>query len=227
MNDPIKVFLVDDHPLVRKGVSVCLSRHKDIKIVGETGDSREVISLAHELQPDVILMDVGMPYMSGTMVTDLLRREMPNVKVLVLSIHETAEFVREAIQAGARGYVLKGIPCADLICAVQTVYRGELYFNAKLMQSFQEQTVPAGKDGEAPRLTEREREVLIQIAEGGSNKDIASKLGIAVRTVETHRENLMHKLKIHSAAGLARFAVARQLVPAQPDNEALAPAALV
>lgn len=227
MTNPIKVFLVDDHPLVRKGVSVCLARHKSMKIVGETGDSREVLSLARELQPDVILMDIGMPYMSGTEVTALLRRELPHIRVLVLSIHETPEYIRDAMQAGARGYILKGIPCADLICAVETVYRGELHFKSEMMQSFREQALREDNNGDAARLTEREREVLIQIAEGCSNKEIASKLGIAVRTVETYRGNLMQKLKIHSAAGLARFAVARQLVPAQPDDDSLAPAVLL
>ncbi|HEX3626907.1 MAG TPA: response regulator transcription factor [Verrucomicrobiae bacterium] len=227
MKKHIKVFIVDDHPLVRKGVAVCLSRHKDMEIVGETGDAREVLSMATELQPDVIMMDIGMPHMSGTTVTALLRRELPHIRVLVLSIHETPEYVQQAMHAGARGYVLKGIPCADLICAVETVYRGELYFKSEMIQSFREMALRDGQDSDAPRLTEREREVLIQVAEGGSNKDIAAKLGIAVRTVETHRENLMQKLKIRSAAGLARFAVARQLVPAQPDNASLAPSVLV
>lgn len=226
MNDQIKVLVVDDHPLVRRGVTVCLSRHRDINVVGETGDAREVASLAHELQPDVIVMDIGMPYMNGMEVTDLLRRQLPHIRVLVLSIHETPEYVREAMQTGAHGYILKGIPCADLICAVETVYRGELYFKSPMMQTVREQSLCESKDSDSPRLTEREREVLIQIAEGCSNKEIASKLGIAVRTVETHRENLMQKLKIRSAAGLARFAVARQLVPAQPENAGLAPAVL-
>ena len=218
MNNPIKVFLVDDHPLVRKGVSVCLARHKDMKIVGETGDAREVLSLARELQPDVVLMDIGMPSMSGTEVTALLRCELPHIRVLILSIHETPEVIQEAMQSGARGYILKGIPCADLICAVETVYRGELCFKSEMMQSVRELSLREVKVDDAPRLTERERDVLIQVAEGCSNKEIAVKLGIAVRTVETHRGNLMQKLKIHSAAGLARFAVARQLVPAQPDD---------
>jgi two-component system, NarL family, nitrate/nitrite response regulator NarL len=227
MKKTIKVLIVDDHPLVRKGVTVCLSRHKDIKIVGETGDAREVVSMAHELQPDVILTDIGMPYLSGMAVTELLRRELPHIRILVLSIHENPEYVRQAMQAGAHGYILKGISCADLISAVETVYRGDLYFNSDSIPSVLEPSPPEAKDGDVPRLTEREREVLIQIAEGGSNKEIAARLGISVRTVETHRENLMHKLKIFSAAGLARFAVARQLVPARPDNASLTPAVLV
>ncbi|HEV2331027.1 MAG TPA: response regulator transcription factor [Verrucomicrobiae bacterium] len=218
MNNPIKVFLVDDHPLVRKGVSVCLSRHKGMKIVGETGEAREVLSLARELQPDVVLMDIGMPCMSGTEVTALLRRELPHIRVLILSIHEIPEYVREAMQAGASGYILKGIPCADLISAVETVYRGELCFKSEMMQSLREQSPLKGKDADAPRLTERERDVLIQVAGGCSNKEIAAKLGITVRTVESHRGNLMQKLKIHSTAGLTRFAVARQLVSAQLDD---------
>jgi two-component system nitrate/nitrite response regulator NarL len=218
MNNPIKVFLVDDHPLVRKGVSVCLARRRDMKIVGETGDAREVLALARELQPDVILMDIGMPYMSGTEVTALLRRELPLIRVLVLSIHETPEFIQEAMQAGARGYILKGVPCADLISAVETVYRGELCFKSEMIHSVREQSLRQATDADAPRLTERERDVLIQVAEGCSNKEIAAKLGITIRTVESHRGNLMQKLKIHSTAGLTRFAVARQLVSAQPDD---------
>lgn len=227
MNDPIKVFVVDDHPLVLRGVTVCLGHHKDIKVVGECDDAREALSLAHELQPDVILMDIGMPHMSGTEVTAIVRRELPRIRILVLSIHKTLEYLRKAMQAGAHGYILKGIPFADLISAVRTVYRGEMYFNSDLIQSLREQSRCAGKEADAPRLTDREREVLIQIAEGCSNKEIASKLGIAVRTVETHRENLMQKLKIRSAAGLARFAVARQLVPAQPETPDLISPVLV
>jgi two-component system, NarL family, nitrate/nitrite response regulator NarL len=230
MRKPINVLVVDDHPLVRKGVTVCLSRRKDMKIVGETGDAREVVSMAHELQPDVILMDIGMPYMSGITVTALLRRELPQIRVLVLSIHENPEYIRQAMQAGAHGYILKGISCADMIRAVETVYGGELFFDSDTGQPRLEEPLCQGKngdDGDVPRLTEREREVLIQIAEGGSNKEIAARLGISVRTVETHRENLMHKLKIYSAAGLTRFAVARQLVPARPDNARLDPAVLV
>ena len=226
MSKSIKVFLVDDHPLVRKSVALCLARHRDLEIVGETGDAREVLSLARELKPDVILMDIGMPYMSGTEVTALLSRELPRIRVLVLSVHETPEYVHEASQAGARGYILKGIACADLIRAVQSVHRGELYFKVEPKQSVPEQSQSESRNGDAPRLTERERDVLVQIGEGCGNKEIAAKLGIAVRTVESYREKLMLKLKIHSAAGLARFAAARQLVPAQPDT-ATAPAGLV
>lgn len=133
MKKTIRVFIVDDHPLVRKGVTVCLSRHKDIKVIGETGDAREVVSMANELQPDVVLMDIGMPYMNGLTVTALLLRELPQVKVLVLSIHENPEYLHQAMEAGAHGYILKGIPCADMISAVQTVHRGEFCFNPEMM----------------------------------------------------------------------------------------------
>lgn len=135
MKKTIKVFIVDDHPLVRKGVTVCLSRHKDIKIIGETGDAREVVSMANDLRPDVVMMDIGMPHMNGVTVTAQLLRELPQTRVLILSIHENPEYLHQAMEAGAHGYILKGIPCADMISAVQTVNRGEFCFNSEMMEA--------------------------------------------------------------------------------------------
>ena len=213
MKNRIRVLVVDDHPVVRKGIRSCLAKEESLEIVGEAGDGREAVRQARALQPDLILMDIDMPQMSGLSVTELLRRELPKIKVLILSIHSQTDYVLRILQSGARGYVLKNAPLEELIQAIQTVQRGETYFSADVarvaLNQFVRGSAPA--DG-TPRLTNREREVLVQIAEGLSNKEIASLLGVGTRTVETHRERIMRKLDIHNAAGLTKFAIARGLV---------------
>lgn len=216
MNKTIKVLVVDDHPLVRKGIALCLSSHKDMKIVGEIGDAREVLSQALELRPDVILMDIDMPHVSGLTVTRLLCDKLPEIKVLILSIHESPEYIRQAIQAGACGYIFKGASAADFAYAVETVCRGEVYFTPEMLRLTLDHSSREDANGERFRLTSREQEVLVQIAEGWSNKEIANKLGVSGRTVEFHRGQLKCKLKLHSSANLARFAVAQGWVPAMP-----------
>lgn len=216
MKTPIKVLVVDDHPLVRKGLTLCLSCRKDMKIVGETGDAREVIGLARELRPHVILMDIDMPHVSGLAVTRLLGDKLPEVKVLILSIHENPEYIRQAIQAGARGYIFKGASAADFASAVEAVYRGEVYFTPEMVRLTLSSPGCENINGKRFQLTSREQEVLVQIAEGSSNREIAGRLGVSERTVEFHRGQLKSKLNLHSAASLTRFAVAQGWVPAAP-----------
>jgi DNA-binding NarL/FixJ family response regulator len=213
MKNRIKLLVVDDHPVVRKGISLCLAQHEDFEIVGEAADGREAVRKARELQPDIVLMDINMPQMSGLAVTELLRRELPHIKVLILSVNGTAESVLRMVQSGARGYVLKEAAPEELVRAVETVQAGESYFSHDVARVALNQFVRGG--GEAPgtpQLTAREREVLTQIAEGLSNKEIATQLGVGVRTVETHRERIMRKLDIHNVAGLTKFAIAQGLV---------------
>lgn len=216
MKTPIKVLVVDDHPLVRKGITLCLSYRKDIKIVGETGDAREVISQARELRPHVILMDIDMPHVNGLAVTRLLGDKLPEIKVLILSIHESPEYVRQAIQSGACGYIYKGASAADFACAVEAVYRGEVYFTPEMVRLTLDPPGCENANGNRFQLTSREQEVLVQVAEGWSNREIAGRLGVSERTVEFHRGQLKSKLNLHSAAGLTRFAVAQGWVPAMP-----------
>lgn len=213
MKNRIKLLVVDDHPVVRKGISLCLAHHPQIEIVGEAGDGREALRQARELQPDIALMDIDMPQMSGLAVAEALHREQPAVKVLILSMHSNTEYVVRIIQSGARGFVLKEASTEELVRAIETVNAGEAYFSSDVARIALNKFVQGDTPSPAlSRLTNREREVLIHIADGLSNKEIACQLNLGVRTVETHRERIMRKLDIHSIAGLTRFAIANGLV---------------
>lgn len=213
----IKLLIVDDHPVVRRGISLCLAKQPHLEIVGEAADGREAVRKARELKPDIMLMDINMPQMSGLAVAELLRREAPEIKVLILSMHGNTDYVLRILQSGARGYVLKDAPAEELARAVDIVHNGETYFSADVARVALNQFVRGNGDVTgAPNLTNREREVLIHIADGLSNKEIASALGVGVRTVETHRERIMRKLDIHNVAGLTKFAIARGLVSLTP-----------
>lgn len=224
MNGPIKLLIVDDHPIVRRGLRMCLGQQPDIQILGEAGDGREALQLAHQLKPEVILMDIDMPQMNGLAVTDLLRREMPEVKVLILSMYSNTDYVMRIIQCGARGFVLKESAPEEVVQAIQAVHAGASHFSPEVARVALNQVVK-GNNNEAAapltRLTNREREVLLYIAEGFSNKEIACQLNIGVRTVETHRERIMRKLDIHSIAGLTRFAIQQGLVSLMPPGPML------
>lgn len=219
MNESIRLLIVDDHPIVRRGLRMCLGEHPRIQILGEATDGRDALNKAHELKPDVILMDIDMPQMNGLAVTDLLRREMPEVKVLILSMYSNTDYVMRIIQSGARGFVLKEAPPEEVVQAIETVHAGGSHFSPEVARVALNQVVK-GNNNEAAapltRLTNREREVLHYIAEGFSNKEIACQLTIGVRTVETHRERIMKKLDIHSIAGLTRFAIQQGLVSLMP-----------
>ena len=206
--EKIKVLVVDDHPVVRKGLHSCLARQDRLKIVGEASDGDEALSKARDLDPDIVLMDIDLPRMNGLAVTELLRKDHPRVKVLVLSVHTNKEFIFRIIQAGAHGYISKGAPPEELVRAIESVCDGEAFFSPEIAQAALNQFVSnGGKQEPFVQLTSREREVLALIAEGRSNKEVASRLGIGVRTIETHRERIMRKLKIHTIAGLTRFAI--------------------
>jgi DNA-binding NarL/FixJ family response regulator len=209
----IKILVVDDHPVVRQGISACLSRHPQMRVVGEAANGREAIRLARELQPDIMLMDIDMPQMNGLAAAAVLHREMPKIKVLILSMHSNTEYVLRVIQSGARGFVLKEATTDELIRAIETVNAGEAYFSSDVARVALNKYVQGnGMSGEVMPLTDREREVLVLIAEGLSNKEIACQLGVGVRTVETHRERTMRKLNIHSVAGLTRYAITQGMI---------------
>jgi DNA-binding NarL/FixJ family response regulator len=216
----VRVLLVDDHPVVRRGLSSCLALHEQVVVVGEAVDGQEAIQKAKELLPDVVLMDIDMPHLNGLSATEILRRENPNIKVLVLSMHRHPEYVMRILQSGARGYVLKEASPEELLGAIQTIQSGETFFSPDIARLALNQFVHGPGEGPHPaQLSNREREVLVAIAEGLSNKEIASRLGVGVRTVETHRERIMRKLNIHSIAGLTKFAIAKGLVTLPKDPE--------
>jgi len=212
-NGVIKILLADDHPVVRRGIAACLGRFPHLQIVGEAGDGHEAMRKIAELSPDIVLMDIDMPQLNGLAVTERLRKEQPRVKVLVLSMHSQTDFVMRILQSGARGYVLKDAPTEELLQAIETVHGGDSFFSPDVARMALNQFVRGTAEGSpGTQLTPREREVLTQIAEGLSNKEVANLLGVGVRTVETHRERIMRKLDIHSVAGLTRFAIAKGFV---------------
>lgn len=212
---PIRVVVADDHPVVRKGVVCCLNGRPNLQVVGEARDGRETMEVCRRLSPDVLLMDITMPRGDGLIVTEALQKECPDIKVLILSTHTNPDFVLRIFRSGARGYVLKESPADEIAQGIEQVQRGDIFFSPRVAHVALNQFVrrPANGGPSPQDLTAREREVVAQIAEGLSNKEIACRLNIGTRTVETHRERVMRKLDIHTVAGLTKFAIANQLIP--------------
>ena len=207
----IRILLADDHALVRHGFRMILAAEPDMEIAGEAGNGREAVELAQKLKPDVVVMDVTMPELNGIEATRRLIELSPRTRVLALSMHKDAVYVREILRAGARGYLLKDSADSDLLAAVRAVAKGEGYLSpgvsdAVLSDYRRHVTDPLDL------LTSREREVLQLIAEGKTNKEIATSLGLSVYTVEAHRGRLMEKLNLHSTGELVRFAVRSGLI---------------
>ena len=208
MGRPIRVLVADDHMIVRSGIRHVLESEVDFEVVGEAGSGSEAIALASDLQPDVVVLDISMPDQSGLEVAAQLRGS-GSTRVLILSMHDNAEYVLESVRAGAHGYLLKDTAATELRSAIRAVCRGESYFSppvaSRLSAAVRGEQDPHGS--RLDQLTGREREVLLGIARGQTNKEIAAELGISHRTVETHRESLMRKLQIHTVAELTRFAI--------------------
>ncbi|HTB11614.1 MAG TPA: response regulator transcription factor [Bryobacteraceae bacterium] len=207
----IRILLADDHALVRHGFRMILAAQPDMEIAGEAGNGKEAVELAQTLKPDVVVMDVTMPELNGIEATRRLIELSPRSRVLALSMHKDAVYVREILRAGARGYLLKDSADADLLAAVRAVAKGEGYLSpgvsdAVLSDYRRHVTDPLDL------LTSREREVLQLIAEGKTNKEIATSLNLSVYTVEAHRGRLMEKLNLHSTGELVRFAVRSGLI---------------
>ncbi|MGN6140813.1 MAG: response regulator [Ralstonia sp.] len=201
---PVKLLLVDDHPLVRDGVRMRLEAVPHFEVVGEAGDADAALQAARTLAPDLALMDIGMRGMNGIALTEKFGEEFPEIAVLVLSMHDNLEYVRQVIRAGARGYVLKDAPASELVEAIDAVLAGRPFYSAQLAMRMAEQAVmPTPVEA----LTPRERDILDGIAKGYANKRIADELGLSVRTVESHRLNLKRKLGIEGQAELVKFAV--------------------
>lgn len=204
----IKVMLVDDHPMVQDGLSACLSFYDDIAIVGNCGDGRAVLETAKQCQPDVILMDISMPKLNGLEATEIITESLDSAKVLIFSMHESAEFVTNAVQAGASGYILKDTNSEEVYQAIKSIAQGKSYFSSSIAKMLIENP-PAQANA---RLTAREQMILSYIAKGQSSKDIAQTLTISVRTVEAHRRNIKSKLNLDSLAELVRYAMNQGLI---------------
>jgi two-component system, NarL family, nitrate/nitrite response regulator NarL len=219
-------MVADDHPVVRKGLQSFLSRQAHLRLAGEACDGDEALRKCRELKPDVVLMDISMPGMNGLAVTEILRKELPQLKVLILSVHNNKEYIFRVIQAGAHGYVSKEAPPEEVLRAIESVHASEPFFSEDIARAALNEFVSSGGKKEPfSQLTGREREVLVLIAEGQSNKEIATKLGIGVRTIETHRERIMRRLGIHSVAGLTKYAIANGLISLEGGSEGSRPPA--
>ena len=207
----IRVLLADDHAVVRRGFRMILDSQADLEVIGEVANGREAVASAAELQPDVIVMDVTMPELNGIEATRRIAEVAPRARVLALSMHKDAVYVREILRAGAKGYLLKDSEEGDLIAAVRSVARGEGFLSPgvsdAVLTDYRKHVTNA-----LDLLTSREREVLQHIAEGKTNKEIATSLNLSVYTVEAHRGRLMEKLNLHSSGELVRFAVRNGLI---------------
>jgi DNA-binding NarL/FixJ family response regulator len=198
---PVHIMLVDDHPLVRDGLRARLEAVPHFRVVAEAGSGAEALQLLGGARVDLVLMDITMRDGSGIEATAQLNRSHPDIAVLILSMHDKLEYVSQAMQAGARGYVLKDAPGKDIVLAIDTVMAGGIYYSAPVARQLARPAMPDNQ------LTSREQEVLRHIANGESNKQIARALDLSVRTVETHRLNIKRKLGIEGQAELIRFAV--------------------
>ncbi len=212
---PIRVLLVDDHTLVRSGIRALLETLPQIEVVGEASNGREALVLASRRRPNVVLMDVAMPEFDGIETLKRMRKVSPQTRVLMLSMHANDEYVRQTVRDGAGGYLLKDVAATELEAAVAAVARGEMYLSPALRARH----ASLGRAG-APRplieLSRRQREVLRLIAEGRKTKEVAAALNVSVKTVETHRMQLMKRLDIHNVAGLVRYAIRYGLVTSEP-----------
>ena len=213
----ISVLIVEDHTMVREGFRMALKLEKDIEVVGEARNGREAISLATELLPDVILMDIAMAGLNGLEATRQLAKALPETRIIILTAHSDDAYVKSAVDSGAAGFMVKQDSTCDICNAIREVHRGGICYSASVAKRFvrinPQATDRHGKKTRTPSLlTSREMEVLQLIAEGKANKETAAELGISVKTVEKHRGQLMRKLDIHDTAGLTRYAIATGII---------------
>jgi two-component system, NarL family, nitrate/nitrite response regulator NarL len=201
--EPIKVLLIDNHPLVLDGLQALLETYSHIEVVGTAALARAGLETALRTQPDVILMDINMPQVSGIDAIELFEEQLPGIRILMLSMHDSREYISTSVLRGAWGYILKDVSTEEIVAAIAAVARGETYFSSGVSDVLMERK----PDEDAMPLTIREQEVLRLLAAGQSNRDIAKSLGISAATVETHRKNLKKKLGIATTAGLTRYVI--------------------
>jgi DNA-binding NarL/FixJ family response regulator len=211
---PLRIILADDHTLVRAGLRSLMEQLQEVTVVAEANNGHEVLALVAAHHPDVVLMDITMPGMNGFEAALRLKKDHPRIKIIILSMHTSEEYVLQALRAGVSGYLVKDSAPLELGLALQSVARGETYLSPPISRQVVDNYMQRVGQADEPlaHLTGRQREILQLIAEGSSTKDIARKLNVSVKTVETHRAQLMERLDIHDVAGLVRFAVRHGLV---------------
>ena len=202
MTGKTRILVVDDHPMVAEGIQSILESYDDLDVVGTLGDGNSVVQALDDLAPDVILMDLNMPNVGGLTATEMVLERRPETRILILSMHDNPEYVTSALGHGAMGYVLKDVPTDEIKIAIDTVMQGQQYLCTGATGALEPKS-----NHLAETLTNREQTILLQLAQGKSNKDVANSLEISVRTVETHRKNIKRKLGISSTAGLTRYAM--------------------
>ena len=214
----IKVVVADDHAIVREGVRMILAREQDIEVVGEAGDGQQALDLVASLRPQVVIMDISMPGMGGIEATQRLKAKHPEVQVLALTMHEDETYVFQLLRAGAAGYVLKRAAAQDLVQGVRAAAKGEAFLYPSVARKVVEDYLKRVETGEERErydgLTTREKEILTLIAQGLSNQQIAEKLYISIKTVQTHRAHILEKLGLHDRTELVRYAIRKGLIEA-------------
>jgi len=211
----IRILLADDHTILREGIRALLEDQPDIVVVGEAEDGRWTVHLAHELRPDVVVMDIAMPLLNGLEATRQIKRDCPDIRVLVLTMHDNEEYIRQVLKAGASGYVLKHAAANELVEAIRTVHRGDAVLSPTIARKVIEDYLRTNAVRSMPapdELTPREREVLQLIAEGHTSKEIAELLGLSIKTVQAHRASLMQKLNLHDRSDLVKYAIQKKII---------------
>lgn len=213
----LRILLADDHEIVRRGLCSLLQAQPEWEVCGEAADGREAVDMAEKLRPEIVVLDIGMPNMNGLEATRQILRANPEIKVLVLTLHDSDQIVRDVLDAGARGFLLKTDAARDLIAAVEALQRGKIYFTPKVgamvLEGYLRRDARRPPPSDARnRLTAREREIVQLLAEGKSSKEVARALGLSVKTAETHRANIMRKLELHSVSALVLYAVNNNIV---------------
>jgi DNA-binding NarL/FixJ family response regulator len=209
-----RILLADDHAVVLKGLRALLAVQAGWQVCGEATNGREAIEKVNRLKPDIVIMDVSMPELNGLEATRQIRKTLPQTEVLILTLHESEQMMRQALEAGARGYVLKSDAGSELLAAVEAVRKRRLFLSSRASQMLGEASTFAARGAVATRepLSPRERQILQLLAEGKSTKEIATALDITVKTAETHRSNIMRKLDLHCIADLVRYAIRNRIV---------------
>ncbi len=212
----LRILLADDHTVMRAGLRALLERQPNLEVVGETENGRQTVELAASLAPDVVVMDIGMPLLSGIEATKQILQQRPNAAVVILSMHSDEAYVMRALKAGARAYLIKDSAAADLIRAIEAISQGKSFFSPKVSRILAEDYVRVikqkGVEDSYELLTDREREILQLLAEGKSNKEVATVLDISVYTAETHRSHILQKLNLHNSAELVLYAVRKGII---------------